>query len=112
MSTSTFAGLKADFLISNPPYLDSDKDVVDLEVRTQEPASVLFAPKGDPLFFYREIALRGPAVLKRWGLVFLELAHERAQEVKTLFSEAGWAELKLVADLNGRERVMVARWTK
>ena len=36
-------GRRADFLISNPPYLDR-RDPIEAEVRDYEPAAALFAP--------------------------------------------------------------------
>jgi release factor glutamine methyltransferase len=102
-----FAGLTpADFLISNPPYLLRSGEAED-DVARQEPGEALYAPEGDPLFFYREIAAGARHALTARGKVFVELAHERALETKAVFEGQGW-RVELVDDLNGRPRVLVA----
>lgn len=100
------AGKRADFLISNPPYL-SGEDEVDVEVRLNEPPSALFAPKEDALFFYRRIATEASALLNQGAPVLVEIPHERARQIQDLFDQAGW-KTRMVRDLNDRNRVMVA----
>jgi release factor glutamine methyltransferase len=98
----------ASFLVSNPPYLVR-ADEIDDEVRRHEPAEALYAPEGDPLFFYRAIAEGAPG-----GQAFVELASERAQDIEAVFAERGWST-RVIRDLNGRERVLHARrerWTR
>lgn len=101
-----FEGRSADFIISNPPYLTSD-DSIEEEVLTHEPATALFAPNGDPLYFYREIAQKGQAYLKEGGFVFLELPHERSEDIFDLFNRGPW-RAEIFPDLTGRPRVLVA----
>ncbi len=97
---------RADFLISNPPYLTAT-DPIDEEVRKHEPWAALFAPENDPLYFYREIASRAKSFLKEKSSVFLEIPHPRAQAILDLFLESGFST-RLVKDLTGRDRVLVA----
>lgn len=100
-----------DFVISNPPYLIST-DAIDAEVVKNEPHEALFAPMGDPTYFYSKIALEAPSVLKTNGKswVFLEVPHERGQEILRIFSKPkGW-NARLLPDLTGRDRVLVARF--
>lgn len=95
------AGIRADFLISNPPYLAA-KSEVDDEVLQHEPHTALFAPASDPLFFYRKLA---EATVSR---VFLELPHERAEEIRELFGKKSWST-ELHKDLTGRDRILACR---
>ena len=104
---SVFPELKADFIVSNPPYLVR-KDEVDEGVAEHEPEAALFAPEGDPLFYYREILAHAAHYLKPLGLVFMEVPHERALEILLLVDEKLW-EKKLVRDLTQRDRVLIAR---
>ncbi len=97
----------ADFLISNPPYLVST-DEVEAQVLSFEPHEALFAPVSDPLYFYRSIAEQAHLFIKRDGFVFLEMPHERASEIIKLFSKPKW-DAKILPDLNGRDRVLVAK---
>ena len=107
---AALGGERADFLISNPPYVvkEGGDEELDAEVRDQEPHEALFAPPEDALHFYREIALKADRALKPGAPVFLELPSERAFVILTLFERPGWREPKLLKDLNGRDRVLVA----
>ncbi len=99
---------KADFLVTNPPYLVRGLEEVEAEVATYEPHLALFAPADDPLYFYRQIAAQAGSYLKLGGFIFAELPHERALPILNLFESAGWcAEVQL--DLTQRERVLIAR---
>ncbi|OFZ54305.1 MAG: hypothetical protein A2428_02035 [Bdellovibrionales bacterium RIFOXYC1_FULL_54_43] len=100
---------RADFVISNPPYLirgnEAEPDVVNFE-----PEEALYAPAEDPLYFYRIIAARGREFLKPDGRVFVEIPHERAPQIRELFEGlpgGGW-RINVFSDLVGRERVLVA----
>lgn len=98
---------KAEFLISNPPYLQQH-DPIESDVRSHEPATALFAPEGDPVYFYRKIAEGAPALLKPGGWVFVEVPSFRAQEILNLFESLGWI-CELEQDLGGEPRVISAR---
>jgi release factor glutamine methyltransferase len=105
----------ADFLISNPPYLKAGLETdgsaqteVDPDVIAHEPHEALFAPPGEPLFFYQGIVEMAPRLLKSEGYVFLEMPHERSSEIHGLFLSRGW-DVRTVKDLTGRDRVLVAR---
>ncbi len=96
-----------DFIISNPPYLlptEANDDVAQ-----HEPSLALYAPPADPLFFYRRIAEGAPSVVKPGGWIFLEIPHERAQEIYSLFSRKVFSSVHLEKDLNDRPRVLVAQ---
>ncbi|MBC7690349.1 MAG: peptide chain release factor N(5)-glutamine methyltransferase [Methylotenera sp.] len=118
-----------DFIISNPPYLRRgiagdalsagvEAPEVDDDVLVHEPASALFAPADDVLYFYREIAHHSPALLKAGGLVFLEIPHERASEIAELFAYSPLAghsknpqwTVTTLKDLNQRDRILVAKY--
>lgn len=97
----------ADFLISNPPYLVTT-DEIQADVRAHEPELALFAPDHDPNLFYRAIADDAGTLLKAGAPVFVEVPHERAQEIQEIFEARGW-NIKLFNDLTGKPRVIVAR---
>jgi release factor glutamine methyltransferase len=99
----------ADFLISNPPYLDPDKEEeLTSEVKLYEPTHALFAPAGDPLYFYRGIAEEAPRHLKSLGFVFLEIPHERADAIAAIFRMGHFRDIQITPDLTGRPRVLTA----
>lgn len=101
------AGEAADFLVTNPPYLSEIDEVAD-EVREHEPAEALFAPAGDPLYFYRRVAEGARPLLAPGGLAYAEIPHTQAIGVHRLFARAGWAP-EILKDLTGRPRILRAR---
>jgi release factor glutamine methyltransferase len=107
-------GGKADFLISNPPYLSQSEEADD-DVRDYEPSEALWAPDEDPLFFYRAMAGSARQVLSPEAPIFAELPHERAGEIGRVFSSEGW-DVTIKKDLAGRDRVLIGRqsasWTR
>lgn len=105
-----FVGLegKADFLISNPPYLLRSRQEVDEEVDRCEPSVALYAPDGDPLYFYRKISEGAARYLVPRGWIFLEVPHERSREIADLFDPSEWTG-EMVRDLSDRERVWIAQ---
>ncbi len=98
---------RADFIVSNPPYLAS-KEEVDTDVLNHEPRAALFAPDGDPLYFYRKIVEGAEAFLRPSGFVFFECPHERIDRIGALFG-ADW-KVDGFKDLNDRPRVIRAEW--
>lgn len=97
---------KADFLISNPPYMDRNDEIA-YDVLKHEPREALFSFNDDPLYFYKEIAAKASHFLKNEGLVFLEISEKRAREVRELFENNDW-NIELIKDLTGRDRIAVA----
>jgi release factor glutamine methyltransferase len=101
----------ADFLISNPPYLDRTQKEFDPDVLESEPKNALFPEGSDPLYFYKEIARHAPQVLKKGAYVFLEIASERAEATRAIFNGEQWeqSETTLAKDLNQRDRVLICK---
>ena len=97
-------------VLSNPPYVATGewKDLPQ-EVRAFEPHVALFSgPSG--LEAQREIVDEAPRHLVADGLLALELAEQRAEEVAGWFAGAHeWSEVALHDDLAGRPRVLLAR---
>ncbi len=98
---------RADFIVSNPPYLVEASEV-DTDVLQHEPKAALFAPAGDPLYFYRKILEGAEAFLKPSGYVFFECPHERIDRIGALFGP-DW-KVEGYRDLNERPRVLRAEW--
>ncbi len=100
-------GKLADFLVSNPPYLATQNEV-EADVYRYEPHNALFAPQDDPLFFYRKISDRMREFIKVDGSLFLEIPHERADQIRRIFESSDEAT-KVINDLNQRERVLYSK---
>lgn len=103
-------GLLADFLISNPPYLDEEDCLAEVEkqVLAHEPREALFPRKSEGvLHFYEEIASKAQHYLKPRGKVFLEIPHERSEAIADLFVLPKW-KTRRVQDLSQRDRILCA----
>lgn len=100
-------GRKADFLVSNPPYLLRSMSEADLDVAQHEPEDALYARTDDGLDFYRAFIESAHEILTKEGWIAVEIASERAKETQTLFENAGWS-VSLHDDLTGRSRVLMA----
>lgn len=102
-------GVRARVIVSNPPYIAYEEaDALPPSVRDWEPSVALFAPDRG---MARYIAVLSDAsrFLEPGGFVVLELDSRRAGEAAALAVSHHWVDLRIVRDLSGRERVLVAR---
>ena len=95
-----------DVIVSNPPYIPS-LEVVKLmpEVGSFEPLEALDG-KEDGLYFYRKIAEEAPKYLRAGGGLFLEIGCDQGACVAELLRQQGFADVKVVKDLAGLDRVV------
>ena len=105
------AGLneRFDLVISNPPYIsDTALAALEPDVRDHEPAAALKAgPEG--LAAIERIASQLPTVLKPTGLTLIEIGFDQGPAATRILTKNGLERLRIVKDLGGRDRVMVAR---
>jgi release factor glutamine methyltransferase len=100
-------GERFDVVVSNPPYVpEADAASLAPELR-HEPALALYAA-GDGSGLLRRIAAEAPAHLVPGGLLALELAPARADDVTQCLCEAGFEGLARHRDLAGRVRALSA----
>jgi release factor glutamine methyltransferase len=97
-------------IAANPPYIATGEwDDLPRDVREHEPAEALFSGASG-LEDLRELVERAPEFLVPGGLLALELAEARAAEVHAWLDGAReWRESRVVDDLAGRPRVLLAR---
>ena len=99
-----------DILVSNPPYVpEADKSEMHRNVLDFEPELALFVPDKDPLLFYRVIGEKGKQLLKPGGKLYFEIHEKFGSEVAELLTSLGYQEVKVIKDLNGKERIASAR---
>ena len=80
-----------DIIISNPPYIPNvEKNTMDKHVTDFEPALALFVPDEDPLIFYKDILSFAKNHLNEKGKIFLETHENFADDVCSLFKDAGF----------------------
>lgn len=98
-----------DLVISNPPYIESAA-IAGLaeEVRGHDPLLALDGG-GDGLDAYRALAAALPDVLTQEGFGVIELGAGQSAAVAALFEAAGCAVLRVVPDLGGVPRALVAQ---
>ena len=97
-----------DLIVSNPPYI-SGAEMAGLapEVRDWEPHLAL-SPGGDGLDAYRTIARGAGARLMPGGRVMVEIGPLQGAAVRALFLAAGLEDIRILTDMDGRERVVAA----
>ncbi len=99
-----------DILVSNPPYvMDREKALMRPNVLDHEPHLALFVPDADPLLFYRAIASWASYHLKPGGLAIVEINEALGPETAALFSDAGFTSVRILRDLNDRDRFISFR---
>ena len=95
-------------IVSNPPYVAAaEEPSLEPEVRDHEPRGALFAG-ADGLGVIRELVAGASSHLSAGGLLALEVGLGQAEAVASLFREAGFRSPRVVEDLTGRERIVLA----
>lgn len=98
-----------DLIVSNPPYIAaSEMAGLAPEVTRHEPRMAL-TDEADGLSAYRVIAAQAGAYLEAEGRVICEFGHLQGPLVAALFQNHGWGDVKLLQDMDGRDRCVVAR---
>lgn len=103
------AGETFDVVVANPPYVgEEERASLEPEVRDWEPALALFAGAGG-LEVVRELVRDAPSHLRPAGLLALEIGATQAAAVVELVRGRGsYAEPRVVQDLAGRDRIVLA----
>ncbi|NCO86282.1 MAG: peptide chain release factor N(5)-glutamine methyltransferase [Rhodobacterales bacterium] len=101
-----------DLIVANPPYIAQD-EMLSLapEVRDWEPRLAL-TDEGDGLGAYRRIMSCAPPFLRPGGRLIVEIGPTQAAAVTTFARAAGFGAVAVIADLDGRDRVIVCHWDK
>ena len=98
-----------DLIISNPPYIGlAEQDELPAEVVKYDPEIALFAGR-DGLDAYKKIIPNLPKFLKPDGFVALETGASQGVQVKNMMNAVGFIDAKIVKDLSGKDRLVVAK---
>ncbi len=96
-----------DLIVSNPPYIaQTEMAGLSPEVRNHEPQFAL-TPGGDGLDAYRVITAGVVGHLSQRGRLIVEIGPTQAADVKEMFKASGLQEIRVVQDLDGRDRVVI-----
>lgn len=96
-----------DIIVSNPPYIPTEViNGLMPEVAQFEPYQALDG-KEDGLYFYRKIVKECRQYLKEDGKILFEIGHDQGQAVSEMLAYAGFADVRVVKDLAGNDRVVI-----
>jgi release factor glutamine methyltransferase len=99
---------KYDLVVSNPPYIPS-KDIKNLskDIRNYEP---LFALDGgiDGLDLIKKVIYKSNHLLKKEGLLALEIGHNQYQKVFDILRKNGYREISKEYDYNRNVRCIIS----
>lgn len=96
-----------DLIVCNPPYL-SDGDMHELQKEVKcEPETALFGGD-DGLDFYRTIPVIWKGSLKYGGFMVFEIGMTQGEAVKEILEGAGLDNVRVIRDLCGKDRAVIA----
>ena len=106
---SSESGKRFDIIVSNPPYIRSSViGTLMEEVRDHEPLKALDGGE-DGLDLYRRIMEGTDEYLIPGGRILFEIGYDQGQAVSDLLKEKGFADVEVVRDLAGLDRVVKGR---
>ena len=99
-----------DVVVSNPPYISElEFELLSEEVLRFEP-KIALSGGNDGLKFYRRISEVVDTLLKKEGLIALEIGANQAESVKEILSATGFLhQLEVMPDLNKLPRVIIGK---
>jgi release factor glutamine methyltransferase len=99
-------GGRFDLIVSNPPYIAAGEMAgLAADVRDHEPHLAL-TDGADGYAAYRTIVAGAPDHLTPGGRLMVEIGPTQAEVVRAFFNEAGFGEITVHPDLDGRDRVV------
>lgn len=101
------AGQVFDIIMSNPPYI-SDGEVLPLSVAGYEPPGALFGGARGLDFYERIVSGAQEFLTPITGKLFLEIGFGQAAAVLRMLDNEGYADVTVLPDLAGIERVISA----
>lgn len=101
-----------DLIVSNPPYIAADEMAgLSPEVRDHDPHLAL-TDHADGLSAYRLLSKHAPSHLQDGGRLMVEIGPTQGAAVSAMFVDAGFVSVKVLQDLDGRDRVVIGRQRK
>ncbi len=94
-----------DLIVSNPPYIPQ-ADMAALAPELAFEPRLALTDEGDGLSAYRTITSRATDHLKPQGWLMVETGWTQGPAVAALFQNAGFENIRILPDLDGRDRVV------
>lgn len=108
--TSALRAASVDLVVSNPPYLSDDElRGISTEV-AREPVDALLGGGKDGTQILCGLAAEAARVLRPGGFLVTEIGSTQGGTVAALARDLGFADVRVVPDLAGLDRVVTARW--
>lgn len=98
---------KYDCIISNPPYISYDEEVMDI-VKNNEPINALYADNNG-LYFYEEILKNCKKYLKDNYYIFFEIGYSQGYKIKEIALKYLVCSVEIKKDLQGFDRYIIIR---
>lgn len=98
---------KYDCIISNPPYIAYDEEVMDV-VKNNEPNNALYADDNG-LYFYEEILRNAKKYLKEKYYIFFEMGYSQGDSIKEIALKYLDCTVEIKKDLQGFDRYIIIK---
>ena len=98
---------KYDCIISNPPYIPYDEEVMDI-VKNNEPNNALYADNNG-LYFYEEILKKAKDYLNNKYYIFFEMGYNQGQSIKEIALKYLNCDVEIKKDLQGFDRYVIIK---
>jgi len=98
---------KYDCIISNPPYIAYDEEVMDI-VKNNEPNNALYADNNG-LYFYEQILKKVNKYLKNKYYIFFEIGYSQGDAIKELALKYLNCSVDVKKDLQGFDRYVIIK---
>ena len=98
---------KYDIIISNPPYISYDEDIMDI-VKNNEPSIALYA-SNDGLYYYENILKNCKKYLKDKYYIFFEIGYNQSSRVVEYALKYLDCTVEVKKDLQGFDRYIIIK---
>ncbi len=99
---------KYDVIISNPPYIAYDEEIMDI-VKNNEPHLALYAAN-EGLYFYEEILKNAHKYINKNGLIAFEIGYNQGEKIKELSKKyLKKYDFEIKKDMTGKDRMIFIR---
>ncbi|MFP4661389.1 MAG: peptide chain release factor N(5)-glutamine methyltransferase [Halanaerobiales bacterium] len=95
-----------DIVVSNPPYIDR-KGMEELSGEVKKEPSLALYGGVDGLDYYRKLIPQANNVLKKGGLLALEIGYNQGKSIRELFDSC-WKTVSIEKDYSGHDRMVFA----